>query len=795
MILGKITLGLFCAFLCFNLSGQIVINEICSKNGSILLDSQGDFSDWIEFYNINSDSSVNLEGFYLSDDVENLQKWTFPNISIEPNSHLLLFASGEDTLVNNEIHTNFSIKSEGEALFLSNPLGLIIDSLVAKALLEDESYGRISDGNNGWITFLQPSHLQSNDLGIPKYEITFSHSPGHYLEEILLEMQATYDLPIYYTTDGALPNTTSNLFTSDLLLGTRAGEADILSIIQCTEEPYTPLQESKKANIIRAQIFDGDQALSPIYTQTYLIDPDSNRYSLPIISLVGEADHFFDSETGIFVYYHLSGHDWERPVHIELFDTNGTLQYKASCGVRIHGLSSSASRQKSLKFYARSEYGTSKFEYPFFPQKKIAEYNRFILRKPRRFINGSFMTDELITQLLIESGRLGQAHQPVIAFLNGEYWGLYYMREKLDEYFIEENLGLDSDSVIMVNNDPLINSNCNAGDCTEYLDLSNIYHDLDSLNDSTYQLVAQHFDIDNYIYYLTFEFFFANSDWPNNNLRKWKLAGSDQWKHIIYDMDHSFSNFERTTIEDFLTNDGTHPFAYKLGQLLFQHPDFKEAFKTNVEYQLNHLLNQENIIPLIDSMAMVIAPELEEYHLRFATNYTTEQWENSLEAMREFVTFRPCVIKDHLDSLLNLTIEIDSCYAINEEIVEEVDTGIYVPASPFIATEQLILPEIDMISTTKFDSIPNGNLGYISKELWIEQQILKIFCSNDESANPIQLIIYNASGQVLKTDQLKCSEINSGLNHTYLKNYSPGLYLLQIVFESQVQSFKVIKSS
>lgn len=793
MLFGKTTFGLFCALLCFDLAGQIVINEISSKNETILIDYEGESSDWIELYNSNSDTSINLEGFYLSDDAENLHKWTFPNVFIEGDSHLIVFASGEDTLIDNEIHTNFSIKSEGESLFLSNSLGTLIDTISAKALLEDESYGRSSDGNISWLTFTQPTPNESNEQGLLKYEITFSHSPGHYLEDISLEMESNDGFSIYYTTDGSLPNTESNLYTYSLLLSTREGEADVFSIIKCTDEPYVPLQESKKSNIIRAQIFEGDQALSKVYTQTYLIDPDSNRYTLPIISLVSQGDNFFDSETGICKKWWKKGSDWERDVHLEYFD-EGALEFSQDCGIRIHGGSSSGARQKPFKLYARSEYGNSTFDYPFFEDKDIEQFKRLILRTPRSH-NGTYFTDELVSSIIQDTELERQAQRQVVVFLNGEYWGFYHLREKIDEFFIEENTGIDRDSCIIISNDPILEYNCEVNDCEEYLPLWEIYHGIESINDSTYNLIANQLDIPNFRQYYITQFFVGNTDWPFNNVRRWKPVGQGKWRQIYFDSDFSMSSVTNVSLPYYINQGNFESWAFQPGLQLLQYEPFLEEFLADFEIQLNSTFKQEILLPKINQLKEVIAPEIGEYFSRFALDATEETWEAGVEEVKYFIAHRPCVIQEQIEELFDVTIEIDSCYQINEEIVEEIDTSIYEPEFTHLPYEGQIF--LDIPPKNQIDSLPIGNIAYRRDGLWIEQQQLPISCLDNslEVETPIQLIIYNPSGQVIQTDKLMCSEINSGVNYSYLDYYPPGLYLFQVIWGSEVQSFKVLKTN
>ena len=109
-------------------SAQIVINEFMSDNTTAIVDQDGDFSDWIELYNTSS-TPINLLNFSLSDQHDELNKWSFPEIIIPAHSFLLIFASNKNISDTGELHTNFKISSSGEPLFLSNNLGQIINQI------------------------------------------------------------------------------------------------------------------------------------------------------------------------------------------------------------------------------------------------------------------------------------------------------------------------------------------------------------------------------------------------------------------------------------------------------------------------------------------------------------------------------------------------------------------------------------------------------------------------------------------------------------------------------------------
>ena len=119
---------------------KLIINEVLSSNKNTLVDIDGIKQDYIELYNGN-DYSINLKGYYLSDDSFNLKKWQFPDVEIGPKSYLTVYASGKDKYDSGEIHTNFKLSKKGEVITLSNTKAKPISRIYYLETLEDTSYG------------------------------------------------------------------------------------------------------------------------------------------------------------------------------------------------------------------------------------------------------------------------------------------------------------------------------------------------------------------------------------------------------------------------------------------------------------------------------------------------------------------------------------------------------------------------------------------------------------------------------------------------------------------------------
>lgn len=142
-------------------AGDIVINEILASNSFIQMDDDGEFDDWIELYN-NTSSDVDVSGYYLSDDVENTLRWSFPNETIiEGNSYLVVWAD-KDTMQTG-LHANFKLASSGEALFLSDASGNLVDELNFSNQTADVSFGRFPNGT-GVFTSMPSTYNSENSL-------------------------------------------------------------------------------------------------------------------------------------------------------------------------------------------------------------------------------------------------------------------------------------------------------------------------------------------------------------------------------------------------------------------------------------------------------------------------------------------------------------------------------------------------------------------------------------------------------------------------------------------------------
>ena len=312
---------------------------------------------------------------------------------------------------------------------------------------------------------------------------SFSQPAGFYENSFLLYLATDEpDTSIHFTLDGSEPTAASAVYSTPLRIASRAGEPNRYAAIESVAASWNkPDEEVFKASIVRAKAINlSTGAASAVVTNTYFVGADAvNRYNLPVVSLVTDPDNLFDDQTGIYVLgqayaaqkdaditederqvfanYNQRGREWERPVHIELFEPDGQPALAQDGGVRIHGSGSRRYPQKSLRVYARSEYDQQEvFEYPLFtgqpddPENTAPtayKYKQFLLRNSGQDWMSSNFRDVFVQRLASSTTLDTQAGRPAMVFLNGEYWGFYNLQERYDEYYLYNKYGINLEKV------------------------------------------------------------------------------------------------------------------------------------------------------------------------------------------------------------------------------------------------------------------------------------------------------------------------------------------------------------
>ena len=685
----KLTLITFLLSVIYVNGQTILINEFMSKNDTTINDDDGDFSDWIELYNT-SDTAVNMLNYNLSDDDDNLNKWTFPEIIISPHGYLLIFASDKNRLDTTELHTNFRISSSGEKLYLSNNLGTIIDQTNSINLNSDEAYARITDADPRWAKTKTPTPRSSNTFSTGIYN---SHPSGFYDNSFQLELiKLNENQEIHYTLNGGIPSSNSPLYTSPIIINNNSQTQYSISGIPTTplsgpDQLYDFIWEEPtsvyKCNTIRYAAFEGENRESEIYSKTYFVDPAINaRYEMPIISLVTDSLNLFDYDTGIYIpgksfdeegfswwpngNYHNRGELWERDVHITFIKDSGQIGFETNAGIRMRGYGSTCFPQKSFNIYFRNEYGINKTSYPIFNNPEVEYHKRFILRNSGNDVIYSHFKDAMLHEVMSTMDLEKQDFQPSITFINGEYWGIYNLREKYDRHYFKYKYNIPEDSINLLGVCGMIEE----GDNSDYMNLYNFVEQNDLSYNENYFYVSEKLDINNFIDFQIAEIYFANYDWPCNNYKIWKdNQANSKWRFLIYDLDYSFgveqfnnnAVYSTASMEHATSTENDWPYC-ECSNLLFrkllQNEDFKNLFISKFSDHLKTTFDTDRIIGIINEFESLYTNEIEEHIDRWSYPNSKTSWENEVEKLRVFAKERPCYMDINIGSFFNLSYSI-----------------------------------------------------------------------------------------------------------------------------------------
>jgi hypothetical protein len=381
-------------------------------------------------------------------------------------------------------------------------------------------------------------------------------------------------------------------------------------------------------------------------------------------------------------------------------------------GVKIFGgWGSRGYPQKSMAIFARQEYGYGRIRHQLFPDIDVDSFESFVLRNsgndnqstwlthPRTeikafsepqsygsyFVNCNFtlFRDAMVQSLARETGLDTQGYRPTVLYLNGDYWGIYNIREKLTEHYVESHYGVPTDEVDLIEGYGAANS----GSASTYNSMRSFISGRDMNDPDHYQEVQERYlDIANFIdYHLTVIW---GQNFDIGNIKCWRPQREEggQFRWLVYDQDYAFnlwkpdvylpamkrnfSDYENMfTFHTNASGNGTGwPNAGGRTMLLremLESDTFRTQFIQRCADLLNHLWSGERVVNRIDAMADVIRPEIARHLTRWSWAAVQERgfghphkeedepldlahWERNVEVMRQFGQGRPAQLRQQL---------------------------------------------------------------------------------------------------------------------------------------------------
>ena len=658
---------------------EVSINEVVAVNSTGLVDEFGERPDWIEFYNGGA-AGIDLTGYWLSDDPANPARWTFPNASIAPGGYLIVFAS----IRNQGLHTNFKVSSLGETLVFSDPSGTELDRVATGVLPPDYSRGRVPDGGEEWRIFDAPTPGATNGEAPPNSMDAPSASlaSGFYSDAITIALESPLpDLTVYYTLDGTEPNASSAPYSAPISISTT-----------------TTLRARTQINATQP---------GTIGTWVFLFEEPGE---LPTAALTTDPANLWDEATGIYVlgpnaepeppYYGANfWQDWERPCHLTFIEPTGDVACAQDAGFKIHGGYTRHYDQRSLRLMAREEYGTAALSHTFFPDRDLQSFERLVLRNAGNDWCRAHLRDGLTHRIAAHTDADLVGYRPIRTYLNGEYWGIYNLRERVDRFYLAAHHGVDPDQVDLLVDEMRIRE----GDAEHYQNLISYIEAHDLAEDEHFALLQTLMDVENFADYIILNVFTGNTDWPGNNLLYWRpRTDTGRWRWILHDTDWGLDlkeSSDHNTLAYALDPNGgdlNPPWSTFLLRNLMANEGFRTDFINRWADRLNTTLHPDRTIALVDPIAALLATEMPAHTARWGKSLAV--WTSSIEGIRVFLNARPDHLRRHIQELYNLggsvplTLDIappgSGTIALTTACIDSAWTGQYFTDVPIPLTAQ-----------------------------------------------------------------------------------------------------------
>jgi gliding motility-associated-like protein len=693
----KPTLFLILLLVAGSANSQVIINEYSCSNMNGPLDNYGENEDWIELYNTTG-APIDLTGYYLSDKSSNLLKWQIPSGNIAANAYKMVMCSKRNTVNGNELHPNFNLKqTRGEWIILSNTLGNVIDSIKIVHLTQtDHSVGRSTNGAVDWKLFLTPTPNAANTGAQNFYEPTpvMNVAPGFYAGAQLVTITCSNAAVIIrYTTDGSYPTAASTAYTGPINIAT--------------------------TTVLRATAF-GVEAPSFTETNSYFINVN---HDVCVVSVCSDDvyDLVANGNQGGW------GGTANKVGGFELFEQDGTFIDEGDGHFNKHGNDSWAYAQRGFDFIMRDQFGYNDvIDHQIFPADTPRDKFQRVILKPGASDNypfepgGAHIRDAFVHTLSIRADMLldERTWRPCVVYLNGEYWGVYEIREKYDDhdytdyYYQQDKFNLqylktwggtwqeygapnaqpDWDALVAF----ILANNMGPGADWDYVK-----------GELKWQSLCDYFMFNSYV---------VNQDWLNWNTAWWRgmdpLGSKKKWRYTLWDMDATFGHYTNYTgIPDPTANadpcnaenlpdPGGQGHTDILEKLILENPEVEQYYITRYIDLVNTKFSCAYMNQLLDSMLLEITPEMPNQIAKWGGSMA--QWGANVQDLKDFIDLRCVALEQGLIDCYSLTGPYPVVFDVTPPLSGTIKVNsVFAPTYPWattyfggITTNTIAFPEV-----------------------------------------------------------------------------------------------------
>ena len=628
----------------------VFVSEIMADNETAYQDPDGNYVDYIELHN-SSSGAVDISGWGLSDKENANYLFRFPEkTKLEAGAYIVVNCSSayKDVSDDRSFRAPFSISNGDDGLYLSDREGHIIWEYSPVSTLEDQSLISL----DGKVYICTPVISPGSANLAPGVAPIASIPSGQYDDVDELEVEFFADGDIYYTTDGSAPTSKSKKYTG-------------------------PFKLTKTSVIRTITVRDGAQN-SPVTSWTYLVN---EGHTLDVVSLVSSPEGLFSTGSGIYangpyrllpvgqtegdglVYPYVGANYWKKWVrqsNLTYLPKYGN-GFSYDCGASIFGGFSRINAKKSLKFKFKREYGTPKLHYKVFDNRDFSDYKCLVMRTGGQDVYGTLIKDDLASYLMDPLIDV-MATKPTVFYINGEYYGIYFMREKVNKHFIAEHYGVSPDNIDIIQG----NSHCENGSLRDWNNFFAYVKGHDMTKPECYEYVKEHMDVQSYIDWIIAEIYIGNRD--AGNVRVFRSPEIDnKWHWLLYDVDMGFNATRSDGYLIYLKPTQQKICATDFIRGMIKNKEFRALFIERLEYQMTNIWSKESMNAAIDKFVADIGGEVERNQKRWTGTY--KGWEGRIEGLRDYANGRQEYLKEQfgtnafLKGLFHMSKEeLDRCF-------------------------------------------------------------------------------------------------------------------------------------
>ncbi len=728
---------------------DITFNEYILDNVSSVKAKDGKYYSIVELYN-NGDADVNLEGFYLTDDPNDLQKYVFPSVVIKSKGYLKVFGSGLNKLDGDELHTNFKLENNGNSIILLNNKKKIIDNIKLQKLgrnitcgkyknrwnmyqtstfgeenkddyikdtlvkeviinevgavnpegvelknitnmpinlnsysISDKSgkihkFGNITIQPGAYLSFdstklgfsigtlTEVIYLYKNDFIVDEFRVdklksgittgldgngnkvyfrnhslgkvnskttfkgyatnpVFSIDGGYVKSGTSIELSGDKDSKIYYTLDGSFPTKASKLYTGPITIS--------------------------KNTVVKAIAYRDGYIESDTISRTYLT---GRKHDLAVISMSTNRDYLYGNN-GLFSNYTSILY---KKTSFEFYENDGTFGTEFIGDVKLSGNvgGSRDKAQKAMTFYLRKAYGNNTVRYPLFKDNDLLNYSSILLRNGGEDYLDIHIFDAALQMILKGQMDLDmQDYRPVVLYINGEYYGISNMRDKLNSDYVSNKFDVDKNDLTLIKYTTAI-----KGSWNNFNSLLNYVKSHDVRNKDVYAYLKTQIDMQELCNYWVAQSFYGNTDL--GNIKYWKDKNG-KWRFMYYDIDWSLYYTQRNfnyPVMNVQMPAVTYVYqVVDLTRTLYKNSEFRDLYLKTLAYHLKNTFTPSRTSKIVDQLAKEIESEVPYHTARWSgTNSSLgniNSWKNKVENLKNRLNIRYNFVKANVKSSFNLS--------------------------------------------------------------------------------------------------------------------------------------------